>query len=411
MGQGRREGIVSDIRIIELTEYEPKELDIGALTSEEGEAIWSAQSHRVSVEPPSFRTNNKWRLTSSGWVGYIPIHSQLGLSLRPRVSLSNLFRMLEYACNLKSFEIFEGLSDCASLQEFYERLANILARRVLDRARRGLYRSYIEWDERLTCIRGRIDMRHALGRPWDPTLRCHFEEHTADIEENQILVHTLSTVARSGLCTERVLPTVRQGYRAVRGVASRGQVTRATCLGRLYNRLNDDYQPMHALCRFFLEHAGPSFEAGDHQMIPFVVSMPQLFESFVAEWLKVHVDGQYEVKAQYSLDLGGDDEFNIRVDLIVREKDTGRIVAVLDTKYKKPDKPSQADISQIVTYALANDCPEGILVYPKPLHHHVDLQIQNVHVRSLHFDLGGELEEAGMGLINELFEGLGGGRV
>ena len=51
---------------------------------------------------------------------------------------------------------------------------------------------------------------------------------------------------------------------------------------RLYHRLNQDYQPMHGLCRFFLEHSGPTHQDGDSAMIPFVVHMPALFEKFVA---------------------------------------------------------------------------------------------------------------------------------
>jgi hypothetical protein len=62
-----------------------------------------------------------------------------------------------------------------------------------------------------------------------------------------------------------------------------------SCDGRTYNRLNADYEPMHALCRFFLSNSGPTHERGDRAMLPFLVNMSRLYELFVSEWLKAHL--------------------------------------------------------------------------------------------------------------------------
>jgi 5-methylcytosine-specific restriction enzyme subunit McrC len=392
-------------RKLELIEYEPLELGAHQLSVSEAEAIYKAGDKKVSVESPGPQTDGMWRIVSNGWVGFLPVSPELGVSLQPRVELGNLFRMLEYAYNLKSFEMFDGIVESSSLEDFYERLANVLARRVLDRARKGLYRSYLEWQDRLACIRGRVDVGRALARPWDPSLRCHFEEHTADIEENQILVHTLETVARSGMCTERVLPSVRRAFRAVSGFASPHRVGPADCLGRLYNRLNDDYRPMHALCRFFLEHAGPTLQVGDHDMIPFVLNMPRLFEQFVAEWMRAHLPGGFSLTPQYSMSFGDQGEFTIQIDLLLSDAETGQALCVLDTKYKIPDRPSMEDIEQVVAYAVAKNCGAAALVYPRPLDHELDLKWGgSVHVRSFSFDLRGTLEEAGRAFSQSLLD-------
>jgi len=60
-------------------------------------------------------------------------------------------------------------------------------------------------------------------------------------------------------------------------------------MGRRYIRQNADYATLHALCRFFLEQAGPTHELGRHRMLPFVVEMAALFERFVVAWLRVHL--------------------------------------------------------------------------------------------------------------------------
>ena len=114
--------------------------------------------------------------------------------------------------------------------------------------------------------------------PWDVQLRCHFQEHTGDIEDNQILAWTLHTIARTGLCSERVLPAVRKAYRSLQGLLHSNRFPQKHCVKRLYHRLNEDYRPLHGLCRFFLEHTGPTNRPGDKSMLPFLINMALLFE-------------------------------------------------------------------------------------------------------------------------------------
>jgi 5-methylcytosine-specific restriction enzyme subunit McrC len=176
------------------------------------------------------------------------------------------------------------------------------------------------------------------------------------------------------------------------------------CLQRLYHRLNDDYRPMHALCRFFLEQTGASLDGGDHDMVPFVLNVNQLFELFVAEWLAAALPPPLRVNAQHVMRFGEGGQIEIRIDLVLENRLTGEVVAVMDTKYKRPDKPSSQDIEQVVAYASANACHEAVLIYPAPLETNVDAVYgqSGVRVRSLVFDIGGELDEAGARLMSEL---------
>ncbi len=383
---------MAEPRVIELKEYQKRPLPRSALAEAEGEALWRRYGDQVAVEFPTPKTRHQWQLTSQGWVGFIPLTPELGISLTPKVPVGNLFRMLEYAYKL-DFLTPEGLTDSKSLQELYERLANILAKRVLDRARRGLYRAYLPDADTLPYVRGSLDLRRRLRRPWAVDLPCAFEEHTADLEENQILAWTLLRIARSGACTERVLPTVRRAYRLLQGSVSLEPFLPEACLGRLYNRLNDDYRPLHALCRFFLEHAGPTHERGDREMIPFLVPMARLFEFFVAEWLRAHLPARYRLEVQENVHFGEVRELRFQIDLVLYDAEIGRPVAVLDTKYKNPERPSERDVQQVVAYAESKECREAVLVYPveTPL----DVRVGGIRVRSMVFDLEGDLDAGG----------------
>jgi 5-methylcytosine-specific restriction enzyme subunit McrC len=314
--------------------------------------------------------------------------------------------MLEYAYRLRGIYFLRGLIDSKSVEEFYESLAHLLARRILDRTRRGLYRSYRPEEEPLPYIRGRIDLNAIAKRPWDVRIDCHFEDHTADLEENQILAWVLYRIAHSGACTERTLPTIRQAFRAMRGVVSLEPFGAEACVGRLYNRLNDDYQPMHAISRFFLEHSGPSHESGDRRMIPFLVDMDHLFELFIAEWLKAHKPVTVSVKSHQRVHIGQSGTLHFDIDLVLDDVSTGRALCVLDTKYKATDEPAAEDIAQVVAYAEARGCHEAFLVYPAPLRRPLEARIGDITIRTIVFGLDGDLETAGQDFLQELLEDL-----
>lgn len=392
--------------ILPLSEYIPQRFPRDAIPNDVGKVLWQdydKQGRVVVVDFPSPKTDGQWQLTPQGWVGYIPLTPELGLALQPKVELGNLFRMLEYAYRIKSFRFLEGLVECQSLEEFYERLANVLARRVLDRGRKGFYRAYLPETERLPYVRGRLDVRQAIQTPWDIELRCHYEEHTADLEENQILAWTLQHIARSGMCTERVLPTVRCAYRALRGLVSVQPYGPRDCVGRLYNRLNDDYHPLHALCRFFLEHSGPSHEMGNQTVLPFLVNMENLYELFVAEWLKAHLPHNLLLKVQEKVDIGEGQGLRFKIDLVLLDAETGKTRCVLDTKYKAKEKPETNDVAQVVAYAEMKGCSEAVLIYPAPLSQPLDVFAGSIRVQSLTFSLKDDLEEAGQAFMQCLF--------
>lgn len=386
--------------VITLKEYVPCFLERHGLSDRHAQLLYEQCDGRISVEAPGPATDFRWKLVSNGWVGHWPICEDLVLSLEPRIPLGNIFRMFEYAYQFE-FQMLEGMTACSSLREFYERLANVLAKRVLDRGRRGFYRTYVEWEERIPHVRGRVDLHRVLRRPWDATVPCHFEEHTADIEDNAILAGTLAVIARSGLCTPRIAPTVRKAYRAIAGLAPSRGLSANDCLGRLYNRLNQDYQPMHALCRFFLEHRGPTHETGDREMIPFVVNMSALFEKFVAAWVAAHLPADLDLVQQHSVRITVDGEIRIYIDMVIRDA-LGQAIYVLDTKYKIHDQAKVHDIEQVVAYAVAMNCDRAVLVYPKDLVKPVDLNWEKVRVKSTTFDVSGDLESAGMRLLGSL---------
>ncbi len=390
------------MREYELTEYIPKTLPRGGLSEIEGERIWREFGTQVDVQFPTPKTKYEWELRSEGWVGYIPVSSDLSLSLRPKVALENLFHMLEYAYRLKSLKFLAGLMSCDSLDAYYRQLARILARRVLERGRKGFYRAYIDDSDKLPYLRGRMDILALASAPWQAVLLCHYQNHTPDVVENQILNWTLRCISRSGVCNEDIAPEIRKAYRMLQPLVELTSFSAKDCVDRLYNRLNEDYEPLHALCRFFLEHSGPTLSVGTHKVLPFLVDMDRLYELFIYEWLAANLPSRYFLKPQENVYIGPEGDLKFIIDIVIYDRTTGEPAFVADTKYKAPDRPSTSDIAQVATYANLKDCHNAVLIYPQPISHPINDMVGNVRVRTLEFDLSGDLEAAGQVFVRRL---------
>ena len=380
------------LQIIELIEYQLVTFEQDSIPESVGQKIYQNSDKEIEIEFPNFKTQYQWHLKSKGRVGNIPITPDFQIAIRPKVPINNLFGMLDYAYNL-NIKFPQGQIQCQFLEQTYETLANILAQKILERCRKGLYRDYLPKTERLAYIRGRVDLRSALQKPWDVKLKCHYHEQTGDIEDNQILAWTLFIIGRSGLCGESVSSTVRKAFHALQGFVTLKPFKSSACIDRTYHRLNQDYQILHALCRFFLENTGPSHEKGDREMLPFLINMASLYEQFVAEWLKTNTPKGFFVKKKHT--VTHDQNYFDRIDLLLCDIETGKVQYVLDTKYKAPDRVDSGDRHQIVAYANAVKCNNAILIYPQHLKQPLDIKNGDLRVRSLNFSLNSDLNQAG----------------
>ncbi len=163
------------------------------------------------------------------------------------------------------------------------------------------------------------------------------------------------------------------------------------------------YRPMHALCRFFLEHSGPSHEMGDRTMLPFLVNMARLYELFVAEWIKAHPRQGIFAKAEESVHFGGNAP-SFEIDLVLYDTASTKAWGVMDTKYKEASAPTPDDFAQVVPYAKAKGCQEAVLVYPSALSKPLDAEVGGIRVRSLVFSLDGDLDQAGQAFVQDVLQ-------
>jgi 5-methylcytosine-specific restriction enzyme subunit McrC len=387
-------------RVIELREEQTLRLSAGAISDAELTEI--SRGGKFDVEYPAAPNGHTLGIKSRGTVGHVPVGPALLLRVLPKVPVTNLFGMLEVAYDLKSFRLFDGETSVDTIDDVYERIVSILCQRVIDRARRGLFRDYLESNGEFSFLRGKIDPVATLlnVKRGIPLISCSFDEQTEDLDDNRILLWTLRQVRRPALHQTKIKRELDLARRTLEGAVSHAEFSWRDCVSRFYHRLNDDYRVMHGLCRFILEQSGPDILEGDRTFVPFEVNMPRLFETFVGRWLQLHAppDISVDYKRSFKLDAAG--QLTMEVDIVLLDKGTRQPLVVLDTKYKAHELPSNADIYQITYYARELDVNNAVLVYPAPPGKEFTMMhAGNVRVTSAAFDIGAPLDQAGTSFL------------
>ncbi len=297
----------------------------------------------------------------------------------------NLLHLLAYAQDLRIKE-----QDVAPLfarrSDWFELLTRLLAMDLHRLIKRGPERAYVPIQEALPVMRGRWQLERQLTRR--PHVRHQFDvlydEFSPDTPLNQVfrfvvdrlLLHTQDPGNR------RLLRDLHQWLADVQPL---GQISTAHLDGIHFTRLNQRFRPAFNLARLFVENRALQLSAGQHRTFAFVFDMNRLFEEFVyrfilrhrarifpSGWQDVRLRAQSQGQLVYLVERlpDGRQLFRLRPDLLFT-RPSGRPLLVLDTKYKQLDARqhrlgvSQADVYQMLAYAVRLECPQTLLLYPR----------------------------------------------
>lgn len=352
------------------------------------EYIRTALRNRIAISRPL--DGRGLLLNPMQHAGVVVLPSGRRLECRPKVPVRNFFTMLAVAFDLEP-EFLHVSSTFQRIDEIFEFVIRYFADLVDERIHLGLFRSYAEREESLAAVRGRIAIEEDLRRNHVTRhlTHCRFTEFTWDIPENQVIRQVVHMASR--WATTRSL----RGYLHLldHRLSEISPVAfPATVLDRFtYHRLNDDYRPIHRLCKLFLSGSGLSEEAGQFDFRTFLFDMNDLFERFVTNLLRVQLPSEYQIKAQYRVTLGSNGELPMYPDIVLIR--AGRPVLVIDCKYKRisPDEFKNHDVYQVVAYCTALAVRNGLLIYPR---HEGDLDTgftvrqSSIRVRHASIDLG-----------------------
>lgn len=305
------------------------------------------------------------------------------------IPVHNIYYLLCYAWN--HFEE-GGMSDVAAsdFDNVADLLASVLCRGTSRLLKKGLDRGYIEQEEVLPTIRGRIDVsftvRHGLhhrGRA-----RCRFDELEYDILHNQILKSTLRRLLQLPGLDSKISNQIRGVYRRLTNIQDI-PLTPSLFKRTTIHRNNRYYRFLLHVCELIAIYSLPDEKASGYRFMDFLrdeVRMRKLFENFVRNFYAKE-QREYCVNAERLswpvevADEGREADLNylpaMFTDVSLRSAtrtliiDTKYYQEALTSKYGGAPKISSGNLYQINTYLSSlesNVFPdyvaEGLLLYP-----------------------------------------------
>lgn len=214
----------------------------------------------------------------------------MSLAAEDTVVVKNIWYMLAYAyraldvvdyARIKS-EDFENLDDL---------LSAILAAGLDAQRMRGFERDYIEIEEDIPGVRGKIDLegtlQHKLQRR--ALTRCAYDDYRADTLKNRILKTTAMAMLRSDEVRHETKASLKKNLmlmRDVKMIDPSGIEWR-----RLnYHRNNRSYELLMGACYLTLNRQLPAQEKGEIRFASFLDNqkLHALYEKFVLEYFRRH---------------------------------------------------------------------------------------------------------------------------
>jgi 5-methylcytosine-specific restriction enzyme subunit McrC len=344
---------VIPVRSVRLREYGPAVEE--RFSAEEVEAL--RETKLVSAQ---YLGSGRYRLKPADRVGMARTTQGVEIVVDPKLTVARLVYLLGYSSGIVWRPELLAVPEDEDLLSAVARVLASLGEQALVQ---GVLQGYRTIEEPAATVRGRLLISQQVRRRAGLALpvECRFDDWGVDIPENRLLL--------AGVTLARALPRVQDDVRRrlhrlerkLDGVAR--LPPRAQAPRWQPSRLNVRYQPALRMAEVILRNASAAaLPAGCLQFHGFVVSMAEVFESFLSAALRPALE-RYggTVEAQESRPLDAAQQLKIRPDVLWLHG--SEVTAVVDAKYKATDRVYNPDTYQMLTYCVRLGLPVGHLVY------------------------------------------------
>lgn len=258
------------------------------------------------------------------------------------IIIQNIYYMLCYAFE-KMRPDDEAWSSKEEFTHLHDWLAAILARGMARLVKQGLYREYVECNETLSTLKGKLDLpgtiRHRVQRK--QVLACQFDEFS----ENNLLNQILKTTAHHLVLQAEVDLKQRDTLKKLLYHFGTVDIINPRCIQwkRLqYQRSNQRYRPWIQLCKFIWQHVLFTTESGEYRIKKFTDDdMANLFERFVRNYYKQHYTNLLVSAKSMKWTADNDVEQylpTLNTDITLQNKDCKQTL-IIDTKFYRTIMP------------------------------------------------------------------------
>ncbi len=313
------------------------------------------------------------------------------------ILIKNIYYMLSYAFQTLNKSEYEDVA-VEEFEDMHNLFAAILAKGVGFQLKQGLYREYLNRQENLTVMRGKINMpgtiRNRMAKK--QILTCEYDELSENNLLNQVLKTTVMLLLRHGSVKSEYKDDLKKKMLFFSDVDTI-EPTSIRWSSIRFQRNNQNYRMLLSICQLIIEGMLLTTDKGDYRMTTFLDEqrMCRLYEKFILEYYTKHYPKLSVSSSQipWSLDDG------IGTMLPVMQSDIhlhmGNTVLIIDAKYYSHTTQTQFNkhtlhsnnLYQIFTYVKNRDYDfgrkdhkvSGMLLYAK-----TEEEIQPNNVYQMH---------------------------
>ena len=309
-----------------------------------------------------------YRIEPIGKVGSVRTPTvQLEVRPKERIGLGRMLFLLGYAGD-QGFR--EDSVSAVDETDLWSALAESLAQLANRALSRGVLQGYLNVDESLRTVKGRIRISDQISRRPGMLvpLEVSFDEFTEDIAENRILRAALQRMSQ----VPGVRPDVLSRLRQLTGKLA--AVTRLQAGAPLpawrASRMNVRYHAALRLAELILHNASAEAGDGKQKSASFVVDMSSVFEDFVGLALREAMTafpGEMRLRYNALLTEAVRDSDRIVVQPGAVHLLGGRPVMVYDARYQAASDVGASlsgDHYRMLAYCTSLRVPTAWLIYP-----------------------------------------------
>lgn len=319
------------------------------------------------------------------------------MTMDKSILINNIYHMLSYAFQTLNQGNYDDVA-VESFNEMYDLLAAILAKGIGIQLKQGLYREYINRQEELPVMRGKINMPGTIKNhlAHERVLTCDFDELSENNLFNQIIKTTVFLLLRNAKVKSEYKDDLKKKMLFFSNVDILEQTSIRWSSIR-FQRNNQTYRMLISICQLIIEGMLITTDAGDYRLASFFDEqrMCRLYEKFILEYYSRHYPELTVSASQipWSVDDGITTMLPVMQSDIHLQKDN--TVLIIDAKYYSHTTQTQYDkhtlhsnnMYQIFTYVKNRDYQfgdgehkvSGMLLYAK-----TEEEIQPDNVYQIH---------------------------
>lgn len=198
--------------------------------------------------------------------------------------------MLSYAFRALNQANYEDVA-VESFDKMYDLLAAILAKGIGIQIKQGLYREYINQQEELLVMRGKINIPGTIKNRMTHkrVLTCDFDEMSENNLLNQIIKTTVILLLKNAKVKAKYKDDLKKKMMFFSNIDTL-ELTSIRWASIKFQRNNQTYRMLIGICQLIIEGILITTDAGDYNLASFLneQSMCRLYEKFILEYYRQH---------------------------------------------------------------------------------------------------------------------------